>query len=606
MSAQTASPSHYPTIREFILGWERWLRLGQTVRGAPFAAATAVGAGILMAIVSRLRPWLQAADIAILTAVLMLAGLALMILIVWLRPRPLIVSARRFDRLFQLQERTSTALELLSGSIPTSDEFMRHQLDDALRCASAVKPREQLPLRLDGRAWALPALLTAVLALLLWLPNPQSESIAAESARQAAIAEAEDALRDIFRDIAADPELNDTDRSQLLEALQSAIDILDQPNVTPEEALAAISSAETTLNQTGQRLQQQASAAQSGLENAAAAMQSSLPSLQEQTQAGSNAPAELVERLGAQLDTLNPSEQQQAAQALDSAAQSLQTTAPSLAETLRDAADSLEQGRTQTAQAQLQQAQQQAAQTAQQIQQAQNSAEQIEQAAQRAQQTRAQTSQANDQNADQSGQQPGDSASQGQQGESSAQSGQPQAGGEAESAQAGQQQGAQQSQDTSSGAAGQQGEQGGQAEAQSGQQQSAGDPSQGSAAAGSGDAESQTSSQTLGLAGQQPDQGNNPDGSGERAFEPIYAPVRLGGEAQGEQIQLEPDTSDMPVLEGEFAQNPTGRAVVPYNQVFGDYAAAANRALESDYVPLGLRDVVRNYFSGLEPRRSGR
>jgi len=56
----------------------------------------------------------------------------------------------------------------------------------------------------------------------------------------------------------------------------------------------------------------------------------------------------------------------------------------------------------------------------------------------------------------------------------------------------------------------------------------------------------------------------------------------------------------VPVTEGEFSQNPTGQTTVPYDQVYQDYSDAANRALESDYIPLGLRDVVRDYFSALE------
>jgi len=66
-------------------------------------------------------------------------------------------------------------------------------------------------------------------------------------------------------------------------------------------------------------------------------------------------------------------------------------------------------------------------------------------------------------------------------------------------------------------------------------------------------------------------------------------------------MALEPDSSSAPVVEGEFAQNPAGESVVPYNEVFADYANAASRALESDYIPLGLRDVVRDYFTSLEP-----
>ena len=425
MNVPTASQTPYPTMRRLVLGWDRWLRLGQTVRGAPFVLGMALCVGIIIAIASRLRPWLQASEIALATAALALVSLVILALAVWLWPRPLIVSARRFDRLFHLKERTSTALELMGGSVSTSDEFMRHQLDDAFLHASAVRPREQLPLQTDGRVWLLPALLAVSLALLLWLPNPQSENLSSETAREAAIEAAEETLRDITRDVAADPDLNDTDRSQLLEALQSVIDILDQPNVTTEEALAAISSAETTLSQAGQQLQQQAAAAQSGLENASSAMQSILPSLREEEQAGGNTLGELIERLGGQMDSLNPSDRQSAAQALNAAAQSVESTAPGMAETLREAANSLEQGNMQTAQSQLQEAQQQAEQAAQQAQQTQNGAQQLEQASQRAQQAGAQTSQANTQTANQPGQQ-GDSSSQGQQGQSNNQSGQPQ------------------------------------------------------------------------------------------------------------------------------------------------------------------------------------
>jgi hypothetical protein len=42
-------------------------------------------------------------------------------------------------------------------------------------------------------------------------------------------------------------------------------------------------------------------------------------------------------------------------------------------------------------------------------------------------------------------------------------------------------------------------------------------------------------------------------------------------------------------------------STVPYHQVFGDYRAAAHEALSGDYIPLGLKGYVRDYFSALEP-----
>ncbi|MCZ7544429.1 MAG: hypothetical protein M5R40_13275 [Anaerolineae bacterium] len=40
---------------------------------------------------------------------------------------------------------------------------------------------------------------------------------------------------------------------------------------------------------------------------------------------------------------------------------------------------------------------------------------------------------------------------------------------------------------------------------------------------------------------------------------------------------------------------------MPYSEVFGDYANAVDEAMESGRIPLGLRGVIREYFSSLEP-----
>ena len=89
---------------------------------------------------------------------------------------------------------------------------------------------------------------------------------------------------------------------------------------------------------------------------------------------------------------------------------------------------------------------------------------------------------------------------------------------------------------------------------------------------------------------------------GEGQYDPIYAPQRLGGEPGDEQVFLQQDSEDGQIVEGEFAANPNGTATVPYNQVFRSYANAAFQNLDTGYVPLSLRDIVRNYFTSLEPR----
>jgi hypothetical protein len=44
-----------------------------------------------------------------------------------------------------------------------------------------------------------------------------------------------------------------------------------------------------------------------------------------------------------------------------------------------------------------------------------------------------------------------------------------------------------------------------------------------------------------------------------------------------------------------------GQALVPYHEVYYDYLDAANQAMERNYIPPGLEDFVREYFSQLEP-----
>ena len=44
-----------------------------------------------------------------------------------------------------------------------------------------------------------------------------------------------------------------------------------------------------------------------------------------------------------------------------------------------------------------------------------------------------------------------------------------------------------------------------------------------------------------------------------------------------------------------------GGSLVPYDQVFGNYRDAAFEALSQGNIPIGLQNLVRDYFSALEP-----
>ncbi len=106
-----------------------------------------------------------------------------------------------------------------------------------------------------------------------------------------------------------------------------------------------------------------------------------------------------------------------------------------------------------------------------------------------------------------------------------------------------------------------------------------------------------------GRAGANPiQQGNGPGDGGERGYEPIYSPYRLAG-GGGPQVNL--PGSGQPggevVGQGNTTPGAGGPPTVPYNQVYPAYSAAAYQAINSGQVPPGLRPLVRDYFSSLEP-----
>jgi len=55
-----------------------------------------------------------------------------------------------------------------------------------------------------------------------------------------------------------------------------------------------------------------------------------------------------------------------------------------------------------------------------------------------------------------------------------------------------------------------------------------------------------------------------------------------------------------PAGEGQAAP---GQSTVPYTDVYGSYAQVAGAALDSDYIPLGYKSYIRDYFASLDPGR---
>ena len=596
MSSQTMYAEQQQVLERAVRSWDRRWRTYETLRWLPRSLVPELGAGIVIAVVSRLRPWLLPEQILQATAALLALGLIVMLGVIWLRPRPLLQAARRYDLLFGLDERVSTALELLSGRIQADERIAALQLADTRRRVQAVRAGDAIRFRLPWRDWLLVLALLVAFGLLVWLPNPQVEALAGRSAERAAIEDAAETLREAAEQVATDPNLQDAERQALLQALDTSIKTLEQPDISPEEAFAALSDARAALRQQADLFNQRLNASAAAMQSAAEALGELSPEIQQafqEAQDAAEALQQLMNDLAQAMGGMSEAQRQQLAEAMRQAASAMQNANPQAAGQMQQAADALQSGQTADAQSAMQQAAD-ALQEGQQAQQAQQqTSERLDQAAQQAQQAAQNVAQAGQQQGQQT--QPGQSGQKGEQG---------QQGQQAQSGQSGDQAGDQAGQGQSDSA-----QTGGESQQTTGSQSGGEGDSQGEAGQseagglGAGDGEGGPGQDAAGgpssrqIAGQR----NNPDGEGESAFAPVFAPRRIGGEPGSEQMALEPDSSSAPVVEGEFAQNPAGESVVPYNEVFADYANAASRALESDYIPLGLRDVVRDYFTSLEP-----
>jgi hypothetical protein len=605
-------PDHRSALLGMLRRWERRQRLQQTLAWLPRAALPGLAAGVALALISRLRPLLLPEQIALITLALVALGMGLALAVIWLRPRSPLQSARHFDVMFGLNERVSTALELLDGGIHTSNALAAAQLEDARHVARRVRARERLPLQ-AGRADLLAlAALGLALVLLLALPNLYSEALAVESAQsaaeQAAVDNAADTVRELTEQTAADPRLEDADRATLLQVLEDSARALDDPEVTPEQAFAAMSEVQAAFQQASEALERRLSENAAALQAASDALRAAAPpdesadlSNIERMLNQIEAMRELAERMGVE-------PQPEAADRLTSAAEAMRAdggqTMQDAANAMQGAAEAMQAGDSAGAQQALEQAQEALDQAGAESSRQQQAQQSLEQGAQQAQQAGSQINEAQqppgEQNSQAPANQPGDQPQSGEGEQAPEQGAAPQGQqGDVPSSQ-GQEGDAEQGAD---------GDNQGQSEQGQGQQS---DTAQGdnpgalsgaalrSEGAGAGDEPSGEAQASPG-SGQPIQANNNPDGTGEREFTPVYAPEQIGGPQGDEQMILEPDLDNAPIVEGDFRPNPSGDSRVPYSRVFGAFQSAAVRNLDTGYVPLGLRDVVRSYFTSIEP-----
>ena len=573
-------------LERIVDSWERrheWRLLSRTV---PRSLIGALLLSLLVGAVGYFRLRLQAEQLALISAGLCAAGGVLNLLYTLLFPRSLPERAAFFDLEFGLKERISTAFELMHGRIKTHPEIESRQIGEALELARAIDPSRRISLDFRPRELALLGLLTVALIGLILLPSIVGEELLTESPSPATEA-AQEELREIIETVATDTNLDDVDRQELLEALEVALERLQEEDISEEEAFAAMSQLQEQMEALQRQLEDTVELDQSATEAALEALEDFAPSsdIEGGTESQSSADdlnlqelADALEQLGQEAAQMSAEEARQAAEALRQAADALEQTNPELAQQFREMADALENNDAGDLQESLSEAQQQLEQEQGQRQQNQNARSMLQEQSEEAQDA-----------AEAIAQQPAPDANQGP----------------AEQSESGQQSGGQQSQEA---AASQPGNNPGDQPPQQnrpGEGQNAG-RNQDSRSAGAGAGEGAPSNESLPGSGgedQGADTDNNPSGRGEIQYEALYSPSGISG-GGSEEIRLQTDASDTTLTEGDFDDNPAGESRVSYDTVFSDYQNAANRALESDYVPLGLRDVVREYFTSLEPKGS--
>lgn len=450
--------------------------------------------------------------------------------------------ARRADDELALRDRLATALQLADPNAPhptgIHPDLAARQLDDALAHLRRIEPRAAFRPRIERRSLAAALLALLVLAALVLVPNPMDAVIAERREIAQTAQEQAKNLDELAKAVEQNQNLNPQKREQLVQKLRALAAQLRSNPGDAKQALADLSQFQDVMRAS---LNVNSTAQAAALE-ALAQQMAQLAHAPDTPQNGEEL-AQLLEQLAANPNALSEAERAALAQALAQAASQVAAGDPSLAGALSELAQHIEQNASRDA---LQNAVTEAANALQ------NAAEQ-----QAFQQALAQSLHQAD----------------------AAQRALGQAGQQAQANQSGQGQGQAQ----------------GQAQGQ-GQGQG-----QGNQLGGGGGTNANTlpGGVRTGRASD-PTQPNKSFATDDANM--VYSPFEVG-QGEQEQVQGQDSGGGQTTTRRSQSQLPGARnpARVPYSQVFQQYAEIAGQAMERSYIPAGLRDYVKEYFSELEP-----
>jgi hypothetical protein len=551
-----SSHTEFDQLNQQLNRWLRRYRVQRAVRWSLRGAAGALALALALTVIAVLRGLLLQSEFIVIAIGLMMIGLisAATIGLGWPAYADRLAAARRFDRDFGLRERISTALELGPPDRSTGS-FAQLQLHDAVTQARQIDVRRQLPLRVRRVEVLLTVGLLIAVGLVAWRGESFFQLAAQTRAVQSAIAAEAAQVEELRKQVEADRTLTEEQRRELLEALQETQQRLQEAQ-SLEQATAVLTQGEKKFESlTSSEAAAQAEALRQAGRKLSQAEGSALQAFGQNLAEGDFlAAAEDLRNVD--VSQLSAAEREQLANQLENMAESVQADNPALAQQLRAAAEAARNGDTQQAQQALEQAAQAMSQTAQQVARS-NVARQV-----------------------------------------TAQLGQ----GRQRMIAAGKSAQGQSAQGNQSGAGSQSGtgKQPGQGSSQNG---SASQPGSAGSGSGSGRGSGDGGEARGPEAGSNPiDQNNGPGDGGEKTYEPIYAPQRLGG--SGDDTVTLPGSGDPNgEVQGQSGVTPgmNNPSQVPYTQVYAEYANAYRQAIDSGQVPPQLRDLIRQYFSSLEP-----
>lgn len=540
--------SLHPTLRQVLRAVTRRLRLHDWLNFTGLTLTGGLTITLLLIIAGKLYP--LAWPMVLLTAGLGGTVIALIAssLYALFRPCSRQRAASVIDQTLGLDERFSTALELTQQQTDISANIVTAQLEDTLQQLTNFKVGELFPFRVAWTRVTMIALLALAIFVSLLLPNPQIAVLEQQARVEQLITEQTAQLESIQAELLENKELLETlEGQELVETLEELIEALKEDNLTQAEAIATLSEAEQKLAELEDLAEQE------GALNQLAETFSQYDSTADLAEAiqdrNMEKAAELLDTLGED-GQADPDTAQDLADALQQAAEAMQQAGhdelgQALAEAAEAMADAAQNGDAQAMQDALNQAAEAIAQAGGQP----GNQEALEEALSNIQQAREQLAQQGEGN--------GQGAGQGQ-GEDSPGDGQTE------------QQGA------GAGAGG------------SGR----GDPSEG--------AEGLLSEQG---APNSMDTDNGPNENKVEDYDSIAIPQHLGGEG-GPVVKPDEQGAEGGIPIGDAPINPdsdNSSAIVPYNEVYSEYNEAANDALDNNYIPLGMKGYVREYFGALEP-----